>query len=117
MLRRLDVISTVLITLMGVGHTTATPAVSPGWTVAAAWFSGSGLALVFLGLLNAARLWSPGDDTRRLRNLCLPGNLLALVWIGFVISVLPVSQAFIVLAAILGATVPMLAAPLTANAR
>src|SRR5512145_2519641 len=102
--RMLDVISTVVVLVMGVGHTTATPTFAPGWTEAAAWFSGSGLALVFLGLLNAARLWGRGDAPR-LRGLCLAANALALVWIAFVIAILPVPQAFIVLVAILGTTV------------
>jgi hypothetical protein len=110
MFRKLDVVSTVIVLVMGVGHTTMTPRFAPGWTAAAAWFSGSGLALVFLGLLNAARLWGHGDGFR-LRSLCLAANALALAWIGFVVAVLPVPQAFIVLVAILGTTVFALATP------
>ncbi len=104
MMRKLDIISTVVVLFMGVGHTVFTPIFVPGWTVAAAWFLGSGLALILLGLLNAARLWASGSDKFMLR-LCLVANAAMLAWIGFVISVLPVHQAFIVTVAILGVIV------------
>jgi hypothetical protein len=107
-MRTINVVSTVVVILMGIGHTTFTPVFAPGWTQAAAWFSGSGLALLFIGLLNAARLWGRGDSGRT-RVICLAGNLLTLLWIAFVIVVLPVPQAFVVAAAILGATIGSLA--------
>jgi hypothetical protein len=104
MMRTLDAIATVVVVLLGVGHTAFTPVFAPGWTPAAAWFSGSGLALIFLGLLNAARLWGRGD-LDRMRALCLPANLLTLLWGTFVVIVLPVAQAFVLGAAVLGCTV------------
>lgn len=109
MIRTVDAVCAVVVLLMGVGHTALTPMFAPGCTQAAAWFSGSGLALIFLGLLNAARLWERGD-VGRTRALCLAGNLLALLWIAFVIIVLPVPQAFVVSAAVLGVTVGSLTA-------
>jgi hypothetical protein len=108
-MRMVDAGCAVVVLVMGVGHTVLTPVFAPGWTLAAAWGSGSGLALIFLGLLNAARLWGRGD-VGRMRALCLAGNLLALLWIAFVIIVLPVPQAFVVSAAVLGVTVGSLAA-------
>jgi hypothetical protein len=59
---------------------------------AAAWFSGSGLALLFAGLLNLSRLLTSGEAARR---LCLVANVLTLAWIGFLVAVLPVAQAFV----------------------
>jgi hypothetical protein len=103
-MRTLDVISTVVVVLMGVGNTIFTPVFAPGWTPGAAWFAGSGLALVFLGLLDTARVWG-GGDVGRMRALCLPANLLTLLWGTFVIIVLPVPQAIVPGVAVLGCTV------------
>jgi hypothetical protein len=102
-MRAIDAACTLVILVMGLAHTALTPVFAPGLSVAALWFSGSGLAMIFLGLLNAARLWGRAH-ARRMRALCLAGNLAALAWGALVITVLPVPQAFLVLAAVLGVT-------------
>ena len=45
-------ISSWVILVLGVGHISATPAFSPGFTADALWFAGTGLALVFLGFIS-----------------------------------------------------------------
>jgi hypothetical protein len=91
-MRILDRIATAIVLLFGVGHVVATTVWAPGWNPAAAWFSGSGLALLFAGLLNLSRLLGAGEAPRR---LCLIANILTLAWIGFIVAVLPVAQAFV----------------------
>jgi hypothetical protein len=92
MIRKLDVLATAVVLLLGVAHTAFTPVFAPGFSVAALWFSGAGLSLVFLGLLNAARLAAP---VRPVRRICVIGNVLALAWIAFVLYVIRVPQAYI----------------------
>lgn len=99
MTRRIDLVCTALVTLLGVGHAALTPVFAPGWTEGAAWFSGAGLALLFLGLLNGARVL---DGSRLLGWACLAANALALLWIAFVASVVREPQALLALAAVLG---------------
>ncbi|MBN1960042.1 MAG: hypothetical protein JW841_03785 [Deltaproteobacteria bacterium] len=94
-MRKITIVATGFLTIMGIGHIAFTPKYAPGITEQAAWFSGSGLVLIILGLLNAARLW--GDSNLSIMNhLCAIANLLTLTWIIFVIAVLPVHQAFFV---------------------
>src|SRR5512138_3035294 len=100
-MRKLDIVCTAVVLLLGVGHVGFTPVFAPGWTLDAAWFSGSGLALIALGLLGAARLWGAGD-LRRMGWLSAVGSALVLLWLGFLVTVLPVHQAFLAGAAVLG---------------
>jgi hypothetical protein len=111
-MRVLDRIATIIVLLLGVGHVVATSAWAPGWNQAAAWFSGSGLALLFAGLLNLDRLLAPGEATRR---LCLVGNVLTLAWMGFIVAVLPVAQAFVAGAAVVVLTVASIRRPASAR--
>jgi hypothetical protein len=101
MMRRLDILSTAVVLFLGVGLVGFTPVFAPGWTVEAACFSGSGLALIALGILGPARLWG-GGDLRRMGWLSAIGSALVLLWLGFLVSVLPVHQAFLAVAAVLG---------------
>lgn len=115
-MRLLDRLATAIVLFLGVGHVVATSTWTPGLTEAAAWFSGSGLALLFAGLLNVCRLLVSGRAARR---LCLLANVLTLAWLGFIIAVLPVAQAFVAAAAMLVLTVAALLGrgPTTATAR
>lgn len=99
-MRRIDWVATAIATLLGIGHVGFTPTFAPGWTAGAVWFAGSGLALLFLGLLNAARLLVGAD--RRIAWMCLAANATALLWMAFLISLLRAPQAFLALAAVMG---------------
>ena len=58
MKRTLDLIASYLLLFMGVGHTVLTPQFYQHFELDALWFAGTGLALVFLGGLNLARVYS-----------------------------------------------------------
>ncbi len=111
-MRMLDRIALLIVLILGIGHVVATIRYTPGVNEAAAWFSGSGLALLFAGLLNLARLRTKENAPRR---LCVLANLLTLAWLGLVLAVLPAVQAFLaagaVLAMTIGALVQRRAAP------
>jgi hypothetical protein len=103
-MRLLDRLATLVILVLGVGHTVFTPVFVPGLNQASIWFAGGGLALLFLGFLNTARLVTP--DAARLRQLCLVANGLALPWIVLVTVVVPgAPQPYIASVAILSVTV------------
>lgn len=100
MMKTIHKISSWIILMLGIGHTLVTPAFYPGFTAEALWFAGTGLGLVFLGLLNLAiiRTPSPGGLVS-----CIIGNALASVY-GFLIPFLvPEPQAFIAEIAFVGA--------------
>jgi hypothetical protein len=104
MMRAIDTVSTLVLLVMGVGHTALTPAFAPGWTPAALWFAGSGLAIALLGLLNAARLRAAAA-VKPLAAMSALANLVALAWIAWAIVVLAVPQAYVVAVAVAGTTV------------
>jgi hypothetical protein len=85
-------ISSWVILLLGVGHMTATPAFYPGFTAEALWFAGTGLALVFLGLLNLTATQTPGKTGMI---LCLLANALASVYGVLIPMLVPEPQAFV----------------------
>lgn len=95
-------IALVIVLFLGVGHVVATVKYAPGVTEAAAWFSGSGLALVFVGLLNLLRIRSKEDTPRR---LCLLANLLTLAWMALIVAVFPAVQSFFAAGAVLVMTI------------
>jgi hypothetical protein len=101
-MRILDRIALVIVLFLGVGHVVATPKFAPGLTEATAWFSGSGLALFFAGLLNLVRLRAKANAPWR---ICLVANLLTLAWIGLIVAVFPVAQAFFAAGAVLIMTI------------
>jgi hypothetical protein len=104
MIRTIDAVSTVVVLVLGVGHTALTPVFVPGLNQGSIWFAGGGLALLFLGFLNAARLATP--DAPRLRQLCLAANGVALPWIVLVTVVVPdAPQPYIASVAILSVTI------------
>lgn len=94
-------ISSYVLLALGVLHTALTPLLSPGFSIEALWFAGTGLGLVFLGMFNLAVLHSP---TRFGLNLCLAANLAGLVYGVLIISILPEPQAWIALLAFLATT-------------
>ncbi len=98
--QRLDKVAIAILLVLGVGHTIMTPVYSPGLTAGAAWFAGSGLALLFAAFLNLGRRSAP-VEARRLRTLCAAANVLGVFWIGIVTVVMPVWQAFLAAAALL----------------
>ena len=52
----LDWICAVVVLALGVVHCVFTPFAYPSFSVAALWFLGAGLALIFGGMLNVLRL-------------------------------------------------------------
>ena len=85
---------------LGILHTALTPLFSPGFTIDALWFAGTGLGILFLGLFNLAMLRMPVAST-----LCLIANLIGSVYGILIVIVLPVPQAFLALLAFLGAMI------------
>jgi hypothetical protein len=103
-MRSLDKIATAIVLFLGAGHVVLTPEFAPGLTEGAAWFSGAGLALLFTGFFNLARLFT-GTGAPALTRLCQATNLLALAWMVLVLAVMPVGQAYGAAAAVLVLTI------------
>lgn len=79
---------------LGVIHTALTPLFYSRLDEDALWFASTGLALVFLGMLNLAaeRVWQPW-----LIMLCIPANLVMFVFGALVVAVMPEVQAWLFL--------------------
>ena len=77
MLRTLHKISSALLAALGVVHTALTPVFYGRFTMGALWFAGSGLAMIFVGLLNLTLSRDVGRD-RVVRVFCYAANLLTL---------------------------------------
>jgi len=77
---------------LGVIHTALTPLFYDRFSPDALWFSGTGLALVFLGLLNliAERIWQAWAI-----NVCIAANFVGCVYGVLVAIALPEIQAYI----------------------
>lgn len=82
-------------TLLGTIHTVLTPVFYPRLTPGAAWFAGTGLALVFLGLLNYA---SAKVFQKWLLNICAVADIVGVVFTCLIVITLPSLQSFIALA-------------------
>ncbi len=95
-------VSTWTLIALGVLHTLLTPLFYPGFTIAALWFAGTGLGILFLGLFNLMVLWAPA---RQALNLCLSANLIGCVYGILIVILLPEPQAFLALVAFLGAAI------------
>lgn len=76
---------------LGVIHTALTPLFYDRFSPDALWFAGTGLALVFLGLLNlmAERVWQAWAI-----NTCIAANLVGCVYGALVAIALPEIQAY-----------------------
>jgi len=88
--------------LLGIAHTALTPLFYAGLSPDALWFAGTGLALIFLGLLNVAaeRVFEPW-----ILNLCIAANLIGCVYGMLLVVALPAAQAFAALAIFLAVAV------------
>lgn len=60
-MRILDWICAVIVTALGVVHCAFTPIAYRSFTLSAVWFFGTGLALIFAGMLNVLRLKGPSS--------------------------------------------------------
>lgn len=78
--------------LIGVVHTALTPLFYNKFSPDALWFAGTGLALIFLSLLNIAaeRIY-----TTWMLKICVVANLAGLVYAILVVIALPEIQAFL----------------------
>lgn len=79
MLRTLHKISSALLVALGVVHTALTPVFYGRFSHNALWFAGSGLAMIFAGLLNITLSRDVGRD-RLVRVFCHAANLLTVVF-------------------------------------
>lgn len=79
MLKTLHKISSVLLSALGVVHTALTPVFYGKFSLNALWFAGSGLAMIFAGLLNLTLARDVGRD-RLVRVFCYAANLLTVVF-------------------------------------
>jgi hypothetical protein len=86
MLSTVHKISSVLLVALGVVHTALTPVFYGRFSHNAMWFAGSGLAMIFAGLLNIMLSRDVGRD-RLVRLFCYAANLLTVVF-GFLILTL-----------------------------
>lgn len=77
MLKTLHKISSALLAALGAVHTALTPVFYGRFSLGALWFAGSGLAMVYVGLLNLTLDRDVGRD-RFVRVYCYAANLLTL---------------------------------------
>lgn len=81
MIRLLQKISTFIIIAIGVIHTSMTPVFYDHLSEAAFWFAGTGLAAIFIGLLNIS-LWRGGAKDPVVRRT---GNFANFLFLAFMI--------------------------------
>ena len=100
-LRRVYKISAYFL-FIGVIHMALTPVFYDQFSVDALWFVGTGLALVFLGLLNIVgeRIFEPW-----VLNICIAANVVGLIYGLLIVIVLPEFQAFVSLMIFLAVTI------------
>lgn len=79
MLKTLHKISSALLAALGVVHTALAPLFYGRFSHNALWFAGSGLAMIFVGLLNLTLGRDVGRD-RLVRIYCYAANLLTLIF-------------------------------------
>jgi hypothetical protein len=88
--------------LIGVLHTALTPLFYDRFSPDALWFAGTGLALVYLSLLNIV---AERSRERWMLKLCIAANLAGLIYGALIVFVLPEIQAFISLFIFLAVTI------------
>jgi hypothetical protein len=81
-----------LLIILGVCHTSFTPVFYKTFDLNALWFAGTGLAFVFLGLINVFRLQT---TVMFIRLLCSISNALALIFSIFIFLKMAQAQVFI----------------------
>src|SRR5215211_8646183 len=91
MLRTLHKISSVLLVALGVVHTALTPVFYGRFSLGALWFAGSGLAMIFVGLVNLTLGRDAGRD-RVVRTYCYAANLLTLFFGILIVTLDPEPQ-------------------------
>lgn len=79
MITTLHKISSYLLIALGVVHTSLTPVFYGRFSLNALWFAGSGLAMIFIGLLNVALGRILGRD-RLMRVLCYVANVVTTIF-------------------------------------
>ncbi len=89
---KIDYTFTVLLIVLGICHTSFTPVFYITFDLNALWFAGTGLAFVFLGLINVFRLQTPKMLTRV---LCSISNALALIFCILILLKMAQPQVFI----------------------
>ncbi len=87
--------------LIGVVHTALTPLFYDQFSPEALWFAGTGLALVYLSLLNIMAERSRADWMLK---ICVAANLAGLIYGVLIVFALPEIQAFISLFIFLAVT-------------
>ncbi len=115
MAHRLHRTATYLLVALGLVHVALAPALYDELTPNTVWFVGAGLALVFLGLLNASAALAA---VRRVWALCRVANGVALAFGVLAVVAVPEPQAYvgIVLLAALAATSFVLPRPVAPSA-
>lgn len=95
-MNKIDKVSVVALTLLGLMQTLFTPFLYDSMLMQeAVWFFGSGLALTFLGFLNLARRQSP--QNKPILALSAIANTIGVIFIMGVVAVHTVPQAVIAL--------------------
>lgn len=84
-----DRLAAVLILLLGIVHVSLAPVFRGRYNGAGMWFLSGGLMLIFLGLLNLARIGSPGAAARW---AALAGNILALAFVCGLVPLVSLGQ-------------------------
>jgi hypothetical protein len=112
-LKRLHLISSCALVLLGAVHTSLTPVLVGRFSMGAMYFASAGLALMLLGFLNLA-LRSDSGTNRVLRTLCHAANILMTVFAVFAVLVIPEPQAYFGLAMLITQTLSAFALTTTA---
>ncbi|MBN1904713.1 MAG: hypothetical protein JW927_06415 [Deltaproteobacteria bacterium] len=89
---KIDYTFTVLLIVLGVCHTSFTPIFYKVFDLNALWFAGTGMAFVFLGLINISRLQTTG---MLMKILCSISNALALIFCILIFLKMAQPQVFI----------------------
>lgn len=95
-----------LLVALGTGHTLLTPIFYPSFLPDALWFAGTGLSLLFLGLLNIV---TERLSDRNFRNLNISANIIGTIYIILVAIAVPEFQALLAVLAVLGTTIGSIA--------
>jgi len=77
MRKKIDFIAILLIIILGSVHTIMTPVFYKTFDLSALWFAGTGLAFVFLGIINISRVKTSEIFIIR---LCFAINIIAVVY-------------------------------------
>lgn len=85
-MQKVYAISSWLIILLGVGHTIMTPVFYHQLTLDALWFAGTGLALIFLGILN---VFAIKTAITIINTVCICANLLVTIYFFLILLAFP----------------------------